>query len=119
MQQCKLTSVTDSGDLMQCNPIALTSESCAVGDRPLDHRALLLPPLSLPLSSLDLQDCQIIEKEGLENCIRGFMTRPALAHVISAHILLDRTQSMTPISYQARLGKVISLWVQEKKIAIW
>lgn len=115
MQQCKLTSVTDGGDLMRCNPIALTSESCAVGDRPLDHTALLLPPFSLPLSSLDLQDCQIIEKEGLENCIRGFMTRPALAHVISAHILLDRTQSMSPISYQAMLGKVISLWVQEKR----
>lgn len=50
--------------------------SIAVGDRALGHRALLLTFLSLSLSSLDLQDCQIIEKGDLENDIGDFMARP-------------------------------------------
>lgn len=48
----------------------------AIGDRALDHRALLLTLLSLPLSSLDLQDCQTTEKEDLENDPKDFMARP-------------------------------------------
>lgn len=60
---------------MQQGPVAVTSVPKA-GDRALDQRALLPPPLSLPLSSLNHQDGQIIEKEGLENYIRGFMTIP-------------------------------------------
>lgn len=46
-----------------------------MGDSALDHRALLLTPLSLPLSSHDLH-CQIIEKRDLENYVRDLMTRP-------------------------------------------
>lgn len=35
-----------------------------------------LIPLSLPLSSFNFQDCQIIEKGGLENYIRDVIMRP-------------------------------------------
>lgn len=46
------------------------------GDGALDQRALLLSPLSLSVSSLDHHEHQIMEKEGLENYIRGFMAMP-------------------------------------------
>lgn len=91
--------------------MALTSMSNAGGNRSLDHRTLLLIPLSLPLSSLDFQDCQIIEKGGLESYIRDFITRPGHGpHLPPFHQNTVDGANLTA----NKAGKVIILWGQEK-----
>ena len=50
------------------------------------------PPLSLPLSAFDLQNCEVIEKEGLKNYLGSFMTRPGLVlHLFCPHSFGENT----------------------------